>query len=316
MTPGESLADTGEFGLLASVLPTLPQGDGVVLGPGDDAAVLDLAGHTVVCTDVLVEGVHFRRDWSSAHDIGRKAVAVNAADVAAMGARTVAVVVGLAAPADTSIAWLTDLIAGLRDEATTVGCSVVGGDTVEGPVVTLAVTAVGVISGSPVTRAGARPGDVVAVSGRLGYAAAGLAVLRRGFRSPRALIDVHRCPTPPYADGPRAAAAPATAMIDVSDGLLADLGHVAEASGVAIELDGERLGVPADLESMARGLGVDPRTWVLTGGEDHALAATFGPGTVVPEGFVEIGEVAKGSGVSVRGWADVEAAPGYEHFSG
>lgn len=316
MTPGESLADTGEFGLLASLLPSLPQGDGVLVGPGDDAAVLDLAGHAVVCTDVLVEGVHFRRDWSSAHDIGRKAVAVNAADVAAMGARTVAVVVGLAAPADTSIAWLTDLTAGLRDECATVGCSVVGGDTVEGPVVTVAVTAVGVITGRPVTRAGARPGDVVAVSGRLGYAAAGLAVLRRGFRSPRALIDVHRCPTPPYADGPRAAAAQATAMIDVSDGLLGDLGHVAEASGVAIALDGGRLGVPADLESMARGLGVDPRAWVLAGGEDHALAATFGPGAVIPEGFEPIGEVVEGSGVSVSGWGDLEAAPGYEHFSG
>lgn len=306
----------GEFGLLSSLLPTLPQGDEVVLGPGDDAAVLDLAGRAVVCTDVLVEGVHFRRDWSSAHDIGRKAVAVNAADVAAMGARTVAVVVGLAAPADTSVSWLTELTAGLRDEAARVGCSVVGGDTVAGPVVTLAVTAVGAISGSAVTRAGARPGDVVAVSGRLGYAAAGLAVLRRGFRSPRALIDVHRCPTPPYADGLRAASAGATAMIDVSDGLLADLGHVAQASGVAIALASDRLAVPADLESMARGLGDDPRVWVLTGGEDHALAATFDPGAVVPEGFVVIGEVVEGSGVSVTGWEDLAVAPGYEHFSG
>jgi len=316
VTPPQRLADTGEFGLLASILPTFPQGEAVLLGPGDDAAVLDLAGHVVVCTDVLVEGVHFRADWSTAHDVGRKAVAVNAADVAAMGACTVAVVVGLAAPADTPVAWLTELTAGLRAESATVGCSVVGGDTVAGPVVTVAVTAVGTLLGAPVTRAGARPGDVVAVCGRLGYAAAGLAVLRRGFRSPRALVDVHRCPLPPYADGPRAAAASATSMIDVSDGLLADLGHVAEASGVHITVDGGRLDVPEELRAMARGLGADPRSWVLAGGEDHALAATFPPGTPPPDGFVPIGEVGEGSGVSVSGWDDLDVATGYEHFSG
>lgn len=320
MGAGETLGDVGEFAFLDRVLPGLPQGQDVLVGPGDDAAVLDLSGTRVVaCTDVLVEGSHFRRDWSSAHDVGRKAVAVNLADVAAMGARPVAVLAGVAAPADLAVDWLTELADGLRDEAATAHCSLVGGDTVAGPVVSVTVTAIGVLDGPPVTRGGARPGDVVALCGRLGYAAAGLSVLQRGFRSPRALVDAHRCPCPPYSAGPQAAALGATAMIDVSDGLLADLGHVAAASSVAIRLDPAALPIDEPIEAMARGLGIDARSWVFGGGEDHALVACFGPQCDLPEGWTVIGTVDDGSGVSVDGWQEMpdglSPSGGYQHFA-
>ncbi len=319
VTGGETLDDVGEFGLLARILPTLGQGEHVRVGPGDDAAVLALGSTLLVaCTDVLVEGSHFRRDWSSAHDVGRKAVAVNLADVAAMGARPTAVLAGVCVPGDLEVSWLTGLAEGLRDEAAAAGSSLVGGDTVAGEQVCVTVTALGVLDGPVVTRAGARPGDIVAVCGRLGHAAAGLAVLQRGFRSPRALVDAHRCPAPPYAAGPRAAALGATAMIDISDGLLADVGHVAEASSVAVTLVADSVGVDASLEQMGRGLGVDVRSWVFGGGEDHALVACFPAAAELDDQWRVIGRVEAGRGVTVEGWDDVPRdlprSGGHEHF--
>jgi thiamine-monophosphate kinase len=312
---GGLVGDAGEFGLLDALLPRLRQGSHVRVGPGDDAAVLDLGSPLVASVDVLVEGVHFRRDWSSAADVGHKSAAVNMADVAAMGAAPVALLVGLTLPSDVPVAWVAEMADGLAAEADPLGCSVVGGDTVAGPVLSIAVTALGVPPGPVVTRAGARPGDVVAVAGGLGRAAAGLAVLRRGFRSPRALVDAQRRPQPPYPAGPQAAALGASAMVDVSDGLLADLGHVAAASGVAVEIDAARLAVGDDLVAMGRGLGLDPLRWVLTGGEDHALAACFPAGTSLPPEWTVVGAVSDGEGVRVPG-VDTEGwAGGWEHFA-
>lgn len=309
------LAGTGEFGLLERLLPRFAQGPLVSVGPGDDAAVLSLRGPVVASMDVLVDGVHFRRDWFGAQDVGAKVAAVNLADVAAMGARPVALLVGLAVPEDVSVEWLTGLADGLAAEVEPHGCSVVGGDTVAAPVLTVAATALGLAEGPVVTRAGARPGDLVAVAGRLGWAAAGLAVLQRGFRSPRALVEAQRRPRPPYAAGPQAAAAGATAMVDVSDGLLADLGHVARASGVRVVVDAQAVGVPDELAAMGRGLGVDPWRWVLTGGEDHALAAAFPAGTHLPDGWRRIGSVEDGEGVLVPG-LDTQGWPaGWDHFA-
>jgi len=309
------LAPTGEFGLLALLLPRFAQGRMVRVGPGDDAAVLDLPGPVVASVDVLVEGVHFRRDWFEAADVGAKAAAVSMSDVAAMAARPVALLVGLVVPADVPVEWLIGLADGLAGEAEPQGCSVVGGDTVAGPTLAVSVTALGVADGPVVRRSGARPGDVVAVAGRLGWAAAGLAVLQRGFRSPRELVDAQRRPRPPYAAGPSAGAAGATAMVDVSDGLLADLGHLAQASGVGLVVDAEAVGLPDELAAMGRGLGVDPWRWVLTGGEDHALAACFPAGTALPEGWRPVGRVEQGEGVRVRG-VDTEGWPtGWDHFS-
>ncbi|MQA36043.1 thiamine-phosphate kinase, partial [Modestobacter roseus] len=233
----------GEFGLIARVLARSGSARVAEVGPGDDAAVLRAPdGRVVACTDVLVEGRHFRRDWSSAEDVGHKAAAANLADVAAMGAVPTALLVGLACPADTPAVWLEGVADGMAAECAPFGAAVVGGDTVasapDSSSVVLSVTALGDLGGrAPVRRDGARPGDVVAVAGRLGWSACGLAVLRRGFRAPAAAIAAHRRPTPPYAAGPAAADAGATSMCDTSDGLLADAGHLAADSGVGIDLD-------------------------------------------------------------------------------
>ena len=210
--PPATLGSTGEHAWLKRLPEQLPTMAGVEVGVGDDAAVvLAPDGRTVVCTDVLVEDKHFRRDWSEAADVGHRAAAANLADIAAMGARPTALLVGLAAPADLPIVWVEGLLAGIRDEAALVGASVVGGDLASSDRLVIAVTALGDLGGrAPVTRAGAEPGDVVAVAGRLGWAQAGLAVLRRGFRSPRVLVAAHRRPEVPYAAGPIASLAGAT----------------------------------------------------------------------------------------------------------
>lgn len=303
--------EAGEFGLIARVIARLGPAVGVPLGPGDDAAVVAVPdGRVVATTDVLVEGGHFRRDWSSAYDIGRKAAAQSLADVAAMGAVPTALLVGLGCPGDTAVAWVEELADGLRDEAAVVGATVVGGDVVRSGSVLLSVTALGDLQGrAPVTRSGARPGDVVAVCGRLGMAAAGLAVLGKGFRSPGKVVAAHRRPDPPYAEGPIAAATGATAMIDISDGLVQDLGHVAAASAVSIGIRRAALDVPQVLTDVGTALGVDPYDWLLAGGDDHALAATFAGS--VPDGWLVIGAVGPGGGVTVDG----EPHPGgHDHF--
>jgi thiamine-monophosphate kinase len=156
---------------------------------------------------------------------------------------------------------------------------------------------------------------VLAVCGRLGWAAAGLAVLGRGFRSPVAVVNAHRVPEPPYQAGPQAAAAGATAMIDISDGLLADLGHVARASGVAIDVRSASLPVHQRLLDVSSALGADPMRWVLTGGEDYALAATFPSARSVPTGWTAIGAVSPGSGtVLVDGKPYDAPTPGWTHW--
>jgi thiamine-monophosphate kinase len=289
----------GEFGLIAAVTARLPGSPAVLLGPGDDAALLAVPdGRVVATTDLLVEGVHFRRDWSSAYDVGRKAAAANLADVAAMGGTGTALLVGLAAPGDLPLQWALDLADGLRDEAALVGASVVGGDTVAGDAVVVAVTALGTLEGPPVTRAGAREGDLVVVAGRLGWSAAGLRALHEGTVD-GPLVEAHRRPAPPYAMGPVLAAAGASAMCDVSDGLVADLGHIARASGVGIDLDSAALADPA--------VTLDD---VLGGGEDHALVATLA--AEPPAGCRVVGRVVAGSGVTLDGRP---VTGGWAHFA-
>jgi len=285
-----------------------------LLGPGDDAAVIRAAdGRVVASTDLLIEGRHFRRDWSTANDVGHKAAARNFADIAAMGAVPTALLVGLGAPPGLELSWADGLMAGLREECGEVGAAVVGGDVAAADVVTLGVTALGDLQGrDPVTLAGARPGDVVAFAGRLGYADAGYAVLSRGFRSPVQIVAAHRRPEVPYAEGPHAAEWGATAMTDVSDGLIADLGHIADASGARINLRANLVPVPLKLKEVGAALNVDPQVWVFTGGDDYALVATFPAGTNLPEAWTPIGTVAEGEGVRVDGrrWP----TGGHEHF--
>ena len=312
-----SVADLGEFGLIARITAGRGLPSAALLGPGDDAAVLAAAdGRVVVSTDVLVEGVHFRLDWSTPHQVGRKAVAANLADVAAMGAVPTGLVVGLAMPGRTSVSTVDDLVDGMWEEAEHAGAGIVGGDVVRSAELVVSVTALGDLQGrAPVTRAGARMGDVLGLCGRLGWSAAGLAVLRRGFRSPLGVVGAHRVPEPPYGAGPQAAAAGATAMIDVSDGLLADAGHLADASSVSIDIDSAALPVPSRLAEVASALGANARHWVLTGGEDHALLASFPAGVALPAGWTAFGVVREGHGVTVDGEPYEVLPAGWEHFS-
>jgi thiamine-monophosphate kinase len=353
-----SVADLGEWGVIAALRSRMPAGALTSVGIGDDAAVVTApSGAVVAAVDMLIEGRHFRRDWSWAHDVGVKAAARSLADIAAMGAVNTALLVALAAPGALPARWATELADGLAAEAARAGAGIVGGDTASADLVVLSVTALGDLEGRrPVLRSGARPGDLIAVAGPLGHSAAGLALLTAGIgpttdtgitagtgthgsadsggagdELPPALaglVAAHLRPSPPYDAGPEAARLGATAMIDTSDGLLSDLGHVAAASGVLVELRAAALAPGAALRAAAAALlaqvsldrtgpadSLTPMTldWVLTGGEDHALVAAFPPDTGLPGRWRVIGEVREGDGVTVDG--AVRGGPGgWEHF--
>ncbi len=305
----------GEFELIAEITDGLAAGEDVVLGPGDDAAIVRPIGDIAVTTDVLIENVHFKRTWSKAFEIGRKAVAVNISDVEAMGAAPSTIVIGLAFPKDLDPRWVSDFQEGVADECARSHVSLVGGDLSSSPQISICVTALGNLAARrPVTRFGAREGDQVAVCGRLGWAAGGLMVLQRGFGSPKELVREQQCPSVPYGQGVVAAEAGATAMIDVSDGLLQDLGHICERSDVGIAIDTSTLDIGEALQRLGAATGKDPLSFVLTGGEDHALAATFPANATLPAGWTKIGVVTVGGGVTVDGkiW---EGSPGWDHFA-
>ncbi len=337
----ERVGDIDEERLLARIVPLLPVGSATLVGSGDDAALVGTAdGRFVVTTDVLVEDRHFRRRWSSGDDVGWRAAAANLADVAAMGAVPTAIVVSLVLPADLPVDWVVGCARGLA-EACAPRTGVVGGDLSSGPVVVLAVTAHGDLEGrSPLLRSGARVGDVVAHAGVCGTSAAGLALLSAGVVEVAepgefaGLVAGYLRPQPPLAAGPLAARSGATALMDVSDGLLRDAGRMARASGVAIDLSAtaladevERLlpaagalagAAPAlgagDGDSAdAHALAVD---WVLAGGEDHGLLATFPPESPMPALFRVIGRVvpAGASAVLVDGGVPPTARTGWDHF--
>ena len=290
--PDESLAAAGEFAVIDRLVAGRRQPPWVTLGPGDDAAVVATTdGSTVVCTDMLVEGRHFRLDWSTPHDIGRKAIAQNAADIEAMGGRATAFVVGFGAPGDTATARAVELADGMWHEAGLLGAGIVGGDLVRAPQWVISVAALGDLGGlDPVRRSGAKPGDTVAVIGDLGRSAAGYALWHNGINGFNELRQRHLVPEPPYGQGVVAARAGATSMTDVSDGLLADIGHVASASGVRVDLSAA--GLRDDVDAVAAAAAAarsDPWQWVLGGGEDHALVATFP--AAPPPGWRSIGTV-------------------------
>lgn len=320
----QTVGDLGERALLARILEVLSGSSRALLGPGDDAAVLAAPdGRVVVSTDTLVHGPDFRLAWSSGFDLGWKAAAVNLADIAAMGARPTALLVALALPDDTAAAFVDDLARGLRDgcDALAPGCAVEGGDLTASDTLTIAITVLGTLDGAdPVLRSGARAGDIVAVTsgpagvggpGGLGSAARGLAVLFDRFRAAdgtpvpvdesaltadqRADVQAQLRPYPPIALGAVAARGGATAMMDVSDGLLLDATRLAEASGVHLDIE------------TASDPSIDDAA--LRGGEDHALLACFPAGTDLPAGFRAIGRVSDLNGADAAGVVTVDGLP-------
>ncbi len=358
------LRDVSESELLARVFPVYagarpPAWGSVPVGPGDDAAVVGAPGGTVVATtDSMVRGRDWRDEWSSGHDVGVKVAAQNLADIAAMGAVPTALLVSLVADPDLEVQWAVDLARGIAALAEQAGAPVVGGDLSSAPpgVVVISVTALGDLRGlAPVLRSRARAGDVVAVCGTLGWSGGGLALFERGETDPdhspqpdaggpglaeplgersravRALMRHHRAPVPPWRAGPAAAAAGAHALIDVSDGLVTDLGRVAAASGVRVDLDGSVLRSRFAAGPLALALGeVEALHQVLAGGEEHSLVGVFADEASLPEagdaeagdGIHEpwhvIGRVLPEAGDGIRVTVDgtVPDARGWDHFAG
>ena len=353
------LRDVSESELLARVFPVYagarpPAWGSVPVGPGDDAAVVGAPGGTVVATtDSRVRGRDWRDEWASGPDGGVKVAAQNLADIAAMGAVPTALLVSLVADPDLEVRWAVDLARGIASLAEQAGAPVVGGDLSSAPpgVVVVSVTALGDLRGlAPVLRSGARSGDVVAVCGSLGWSGGGLALFERGETGPdraphpdaggpgaaaplgeraravRALMQYHRAPVPPWRAGPRAAAAGTHALIDVSDGLVTDVGRVAAASGVRVDLDGSVLRDRFASGPLTLALGeAEALHQVLAGGEEHSLVGVFADeaslpdaGDGVSEPWHVIGRVLPEAGDGIRVTVDgtVPDARGWDHFAG
>lgn len=324
-----TIFELGENESLRRATKHLKPGEYAVVGSGDDAAVISSNGDFVVTTDTMIENHDFKTQWSTGFDLGWKAAATNLADVAAMGAKPTALVVALVVSKQTKIDWLEDFARGLQSACDELapGCGVVGGDLALGETITIAVTAHGQLEDrAPVLRSGAKNGDLVAIAGTLGRAAAGLAMLQN---SDLGLKDVYPeitavqlKPNPPIALGVLASLAGATSMLDVSDSLAKDCNRIAVASDVTISLRSNALlGYYAVLEQVAqsitaRGASASEIDWVLFGGEDHALLATFPKDAKLPAGFKVIGEVTASGGAKVflddailepKGWDSVSS---------
>ncbi|WP_066303397.1 thiamine-phosphate kinase [Arthrobacter luteolus] len=327
--------ELSEGELLARIFPRLGSGK-ALLGPGDDAAVLAAPdGRAAISIDTLVQDQDFRLEWpggyrTTGYDVGWKCAAQNLSDINAMGAVATSLVVSLTLPQDTALTWVEGLADGLSAALRALGaedCVVAGGDLGRGGILVVTAAVTGDLRGrDPVLRSGARPGDVVAVCGVLGQAAAGLALLDSaiGYGSlnaaERALTAAQSRPCPPLSAGPAAASAGAHAMMDISDGVVRDAGRLAFASGVRIDLDSRTLLCEAEpLAGTARSLGGNALDWVLSGGEDHGLLATFEEGTVLPRGFRSIGVVLD-AGDSGAGTVTVDgrepSSVGWDHFAG
>jgi thiamine-monophosphate kinase len=334
-----TVAELSESELLERIFPRLnrgPEGNPtVLLGPGDDAAIVAAPdGRTVISIDTQVEDQDFRLEWNngyrtSGYDVGWKAAAQNLSDINAMGARATSLVVSLTMPPRTAVSWVEDFADGLTAGLRGLGapdCAVAGGDLGRGRELAVSVAVLGTLDGrDPVLRSGARPGDTLALAGTVGRAAAGLALLESDIPvhglsgEQRALMDTQCRPRPPLAAGPLARDAGATAMMDISDGLVRDGGRMAAASRVVLNLDPAALrALAVPLLPAAEPLGTEPLAWVLGGGEDHGLLATFPAGLRLPPGFTAIGSVEAfapmdSTGVKIAGRA--ADTVGWDHFA-
>jgi thiamine-monophosphate kinase len=291
---GSRLSDLGEFGFLAELARR-----GLAEEIGDDTAVLP--GGLVVTQDALVQDIHFRLAWTSWRDLGYKAAAVNVSDLAAAGAAPGALFVSLALPPETDPENAFELYEGIRET----GVPVRGGDMSAGERVYLSVTAIGRSERVP-GRAGARPGDVIVVTGPLGGSAAGLRLLELGREEPAELIRMQLRPPLRVEEGNRLAAA-AHAVIDLSDGLARDAGHIAERSGCRLELELEQLPLAPGIEQV----GDDP-FWTM--GEDYELLAAVTPQDADGLGFPVVGRCVPGQGVSIRRAGRELELTGWDHF--
>ncbi len=326
---GPTVFELGEVAALKQAVKNFRKVATTLVGSGDDAAVVAVPdGRFVVTTDTMVEGHDFRTDFSSGYDLGFKAVASNVADVAAMGAKPIALVVAMVIPKQTKVSWLEDFARGLQagcDELAP-DCEIVGGDLASGDQIVIAVTAHGELAGAnPVLRSTAKAGDIVALAGTLGRAACGLDLLLHEDKSLAKAYDewvaIQLRPSPPIELGAQAASA-ASAMMDVSDSLALDCNRLANASEISIELDRSKLeGYAAVLELAALSMTArddiprNPMDWVLYGGEDHALLATFPPSAEIPRGFKAIGKVIERGDVAVLLSGEVLEPKGWDSIS-
>ena len=335
--PATALRELGERGLIQRVRRRLPPpGPAVLVGPGDDTAVVAWPADRLLLltTDTLVEDVHFRRATATLRDVGAKALAVNLSDIAAMGGEPRVALLALACPAHCDVADLDELYAGLLEAAAPHAVDLVGGDTCTAPDrLVLTITLAGAADGPPLTRRGARPGDAILVTGTLGASAAGLATLERTPAGVPAaalaeLARAHRRPTPRVAEGRVIrATGGATAMIDVSDGLATDLGHIADESGVGARVRLAALPVSEATRAAARALGERAWAWAVSGGEDYELLFTAAPdradalasrvtaatGTPVSR-IGEVRPAAEGVVFVDEAGEPVDVKPGFEHF--
>ena len=282
---GRQIPRISELALIERIAARAATRPGTELGIGDDAAVIATGGHAVVTHDMLVEAVHFRRSTTGLRDLGHKALAVNLSDVAAMGAEPLAALVGLGLPADVGTGDVDELYEGIERLAERCGVTVAGGDITAAPVLVLAVTAVGRPwpGVAPVGRGGGRAGDLLCVTGRLGAAAAGRALLEEpglaaGVEDAASLRTAHRAPQPRVAAGRALGAGGARAMLDLSDGLALDAQRMARACGLRARIDLDALPLAPGVEAVAAALGDDPRVLAATGGEDYELLAAVPPG--------------------------------------
>ena len=280
----------------------------VLVGIGDDGAVIKASPQSsVLATDMAVEGVHFKREWSSLHEIGAKITAANLADIYAMGGDPKYLLVSAGLTSDFGITEIKALANGIKSEADLVGAVIVGGDISRAEKLVISISVFGEVT-SPITRSDAKVGDLVIVSGLPGKSAAGLFQLQSGV-SDSTFTSAHKKPVLNYELAKKFRNA--NAMCDVSDGLLSELNHIASASNVGIELDSKLISAIPGFKELGEATELEIWDLVLAGGEDHVFVATTS--SEVPEGAFVIGKVVNGSGVSVSGVSKLPAT-GFRHF--